>query len=306
MRLYFHPGTGLTVHGTLVAQGTLNAPVQLRGDRMGYMFSHQPYDRIPGQWGGVTFTTESYDNKLEYCDIHSGTFGLRCDSSATDREKLRLENSIVHNVSGDALYARSSKIFIGNSQITNAGGNCVTIFGGDNTFVHCTIANFYTFTGGRGVALSYSNVDGTSRLPLQAATFLNCLITGYSSDEIMGTQSDRYKDDAFNFLFRNCLLDTPEVTDDHIVNCLWDNDKDGHEVWRETNFSPAFDLEQLIFTFVPGNRSQAVNRPDAEITATYYPTDRNARDRLNGMGPDMGCYEAEEQAETEDAASAAQ
>ncbi len=297
VRLYFHSATNLIVHGTLKAEGTVQNPVQMRGDRLGNMFSDQPYDRIPGQWGGVIFTEESFDNHLNHCDIHSGTFGLRCDSSDVAREKLRLENSIVHNVSGDVLRAKSSKVFVGNSQLTNAGGNCVTLLGGDYRFVHCTIANFYGFAGGRGVALSYSNTEGTSRLPLHAADFINCLITGYSTDEIMGSRSDRYQNDAFNFLFRNCLLCTPAVEDENIENCLWDNDDEGHEVWREKNFAPEFDLKQLIFTFGLDRRSQAVGAADAEATRRYYPLDRLGKDRLSGVSPDIGCYQSTPEAE---------
>ena len=289
VKFYFHPDANLIVHGTLIANGTTNNNVMMRGDRLGYMFSQQPYDRIPGQWGGVIFTSESYGNHLNYCDIHSGTFGIQCDSSDTGLDKLTLENSVVHNVSGDALSAKSSKVFVGNSQITNAGGNCVTLLGGDNTFVHCTIANFYAFSTGRGVALYYSNEDGSSRLPLENATFMNCLITGYSTDEIVGSQSTSHTSDAFNYLFQNCLLDTPEVEGDLIQNCLWDNDD--HEVYREGNFSPEFDLDQLIFTFGLDARSQAVNSADASIANSYYPYDLNGRSRLSDDGPDIGCYE---------------
>ena len=52
-RLYFHPSSKLIVYGRLVAQGTVKKNIILRGDRMGYMVSQQPYDRIPGQWGGI-------------------------------------------------------------------------------------------------------------------------------------------------------------------------------------------------------------------------------------------------------------
>ena len=54
-RLLFHPKAQLIVYGTLIAKGTAKQNIILRGDRMGYMFSHQPYDRIPGQWGGIVF-----------------------------------------------------------------------------------------------------------------------------------------------------------------------------------------------------------------------------------------------------------
>lgn len=288
-RLYFHPDASLIVHGTLVAEGERERPVVMRGDRLGNMFSQQPYDRIPAQWGGVVFARDSYSNRLNYCDIHSGTFGLRCDSSDVEREKLLLENSVVHNMSGDVLTVRSARVFVGNSQLTNAGGNCVTLLGGHSTFVHCTIGNFYAFAGGRGVALSYSNTDGDVRLPLYSATFENCLITGYSSDEIMGSSSERYKDDAFEYFFSNCLLDTPETDEpERIVGCLWDNAD--YDVCREANFTPAFDLKQLIFTFGLSRRSQAVNNANPTLSVRY-PYDRNGVSRLADGAPDIGCYE---------------
>ena len=92
-RLYFHPDARLIVHGTLRAEGALGNEVMMRGDRMGNMFSNQPYDLIPGQWGGIVLTSGSYGNIFNYCDIHSGSFGLRCDSADVSREKVRIENS---------------------------------------------------------------------------------------------------------------------------------------------------------------------------------------------------------------------
>ena len=88
----------------------------MRGDRLENMFSQQPYDRIPGQWGGIVLDKGSYDNKLNFCDIHSGSFGILCDSSDITKEKLVVENSIIHNMSGDVLSVRASKVFVGNSQ----------------------------------------------------------------------------------------------------------------------------------------------------------------------------------------------
>lgn len=288
-RLYFHPDARLIVHGTLRAEGALGNEVIMRGDRMGNMFSNQPYDLIPGQWGGIVLTSGSYGNIFNYCDIHSGSFGLRCDSADVSREKVRIENSVLHNVSGDVLTARACSLFVGNSQLTNAGGNCVTLYGGSSRFVHCTIANFYAFTGGRGVALSYTNADGSIPYPLHQAEFLNCLITGYGEDEIMGAQSADHADLPFNYLFRNCLLDTPEFVDEQVQNCLWDNDEAA--VWREGNFSPAFDLDRLLFRFSLDSLSSAVGNADPTVTQTYYPYDRLGRSRLDDGRSDIGCYE---------------
>ena len=289
VRLYFHPQANLVVHGQLIVNGTQGSPVIMRGDRLGNMFSEQPYDRIPGQWGGVIFKNSSYGNHLNFCDIHSGSFGIVCDSSGVNVEKLKVENSVIHNTSGDGLNIKMSKVFFGNSQLTNSGGNCVTLRGGHSTFVHCTIGNFYVFTGGRGVALDFSNEENGMRMPLYQAEFINSIITGYSSDEIMGKQSERYTEDAFNYRFINCLLNTPPYEDENLVNCLWEEDV--KETAREKNFIPEFDLDKLIFSFSLSPASQAVNRGDADYTQIYYPNDRNGISRLSDEGPDMGCYE---------------
>lgn len=288
-RLFFHPDASLIVRGTVLAEGVLGDEVMMRGDRMGNMFTDQPYDLIPGQWGGIVLTSTSYGNHFNYCDIHSGSFGVRCDSSDANREKVRIENSVLHNMQGDVLSATSSSVFVGNSQLTNAGGNCVTLLGGRSRFVHCTIANFYAFAGGRGVALAYSNTAGGTDYPLHQADFINCLITGYSDDEIMGTSKDDSETVAFNYFFSHCLLNTPEFVDERVVACLWDNDE--ADVCREQNFNPPFDIDRLSFTFTLDSLSQARGHADAIASRQYFPTDRLGRDRLTDGLPDIGCYQ---------------
>ncbi len=295
-QLFFHADAGLRVEGTLMAVGTLEQPVLMRGDRLGNMFTNQSYDAIPGQWQGVTFTETSYDNYLSYCDIHSGTYGLRLDSCDRSRMTLSVENSVIHNFSGHAIEARSARMYMGNSQVTNAGGDCLHLRGGHYLFLHCTIGNFYPFAGGRGVALDFANYEGESRLPLEQLAFVNSIVTGYSKDEIMGSQSERYTDDAFSYVFQNCLLNTPEDEEMNAVNVAWDVDE---ETAREQNFYPAFDLDRLIFTFGLHPKSKAVGIADLEFTQLNYPKDRLGRDRMADGTADAGCYEAQPLPEAE-------
>lgn len=293
-RLWFHPGASLVVHGSLQMMGTLGRPVVLRGDRMGDMFTNQPYDRIPGQWGGVVLAGDSYDNYFSYADIHSGVWGVRVDSSDVARTKLVMENSVVHNTTGHGLDIRMAQVYVGNSQLSNAGGDCLHVRGGDVTLVHTTIARFYVFTGGKGVALDFANYDGSIRLPIHSLQLANCIVTGYQNDEIMGSQNKDNPDDAFNYAFFNCLINTPptEEKDQRLMDCLWDVDDGtaapGDTVYiREKNFTPAPDLDRLVFSFELDARSKAVGTANAEITATTYPLDRLGRPRK--QKPDMGC-----------------
>lgn len=289
-RLYFHPGARLIVHGTLKAEGKLSAPVEMRGDRLGYMFSNQPYDRLPSQWGGVVFTAESYGNTLDFCEIHSGEFGVRCDSSGIDRPKLMLTNSLIHNVGGDALYARQCDVTVGNTQITNAAGDCVRLIGGQYRFTHCTIGQFYALAGNRGVALRFSNFEGSMRAPLERADFVNCLISGYNDDDLVGTSSPRYKNDAFRYSFSHCLLNTPRPEEDeHFRDCLYESDYPENRRGAR-NFSPAFDLQKLLFRFTLSPESPAVGAADFAATQSFYPFDRNGRSQTEGGKSDIGCY----------------
>lgn len=294
-RLYFHPDAGLIVRGTLKAEGTLDKPVVFRGDRLGMMFEKQPYDRISSQWQGITFAETSKDNTLNFCDIHSGKFGIKADK--TD---ITIENSVIHNVQGTGLECRASNLWVGNTQISNAGNDCVNITGGEYEFIHCTIAHFYPFTDSTegGAALRFTNGETdaskvTTSFPITRLVFRNCIITGRNNDEIFGDDKSPKNgqnpiDFAYGFL--NCLLCTPMDESLNQQNCKWENDAP-KEFQRAKNFLPEFDYDYLLFTFTLNPSSQAVNTADSSISILYQ-TDRLGNSRINPDNlPDMGCYE---------------
>ncbi|MDE7141657.1 MAG: hypothetical protein K2O33_02020, partial [Muribaculaceae bacterium] len=51
-RLYFHDGASLRVYGTLDIRGEAGNPVQLTGDRRGFVAAQIPYEIMSGQWDG--------------------------------------------------------------------------------------------------------------------------------------------------------------------------------------------------------------------------------------------------------------
>lgn len=296
--LYFHDKINCLVYGTLRVEGTVDEPVVLRGDRTDRLFTDVPYDRVAGQWGGVHFFESSYDNRLDYVDIHGGTYGIRCDSSDVERTKLTLVNSVVHNVKGDGLSLKSCKVHVGNSQISNAGKNGVSIVGGEAEFVHCTIVAFYSWDIRKGVAVYLSNEENEIVYPLLNADFRNCLITGSGSDELSG---GRTKDESvpFNYNFTYSLVNTKldEKSDgyeeelSHYLGSMWDDKKDENKksLSRDKNFL-YIGKNDYDYDFRLDSLSAAVNmalRKDAE----HYPLDRNGRNRFNDVGPDAGCYE---------------
>lgn len=278
-RLYFHGKAGMQVHGRLSAEGTLSSPVVFRGDRTDRMFPYLPYDRLPGQWGGIHFLTTSYDNHLAYADIHGGSFGIRCDSSRTDRTKLTLESSVIRQVSGNGLELTSCQAVIGNCEISNAGNNCVSLLGGDYTFTHCTLANYFSWNVRKGAALQICNEWNGTDYPLFSAIFRNCIIAGSSTDEIDGRRS-KNENTAFNYYFSHSLIHSVKEENDRIINVIWRKDD---------NFV-LMDSRTQAYNFALEEKSEAINLGNKE-DADAYPTDRNGRSRLQDKAPDAGCYE---------------
>ncbi|MEG2150892.1 MAG: hypothetical protein RRY36_06705 [Bacteroidaceae bacterium] len=278
-RMYFHSKADCRIYGTMQAKGTLDKPILLRGDRLDNMFDDLPYDRVAGQWAGVRFFGNSYHNMLSYVDIHGGEYGIQCDSSEVGTMKLTLENSIVHNVKSNGLNFTSCKAKIGNCQLTNAGANCVNLLGGDVEFIHCTIANFYSWDIRRGVAVAVKNTQFDKSYPLINARFLNCLITGSSSDEISGVAS---KDQTipFNYYYSYSLLNTKEESNENIVAPIWKRE-DKFLYIGKTDFDYDFRLDTL---------SAAIDISKVE-DAQSYPLDLRGRNRLADKSPDAGCYE---------------
>lgn len=288
--LMLRPEAFIRIDGTLIAEGTLEKPIVMRGHRMDDMFVNQPYDRIDNQWQGLTFSATSYGNRLNYCDIHSGSWGIRCDSSDISLLKLTMENSVVHNVKQDALTLVNSQTIIGNSQISNAEGNCISVYGGDNQFVHCTIASFSPFTALRGNALVFHNTLNGHSCPLNRLEFVNSIITGYATDEIFAIPDDN-PDTPNNYAFRNNLLCTPEIADNAaVVNNLWEALKD--TTARQGNFVP-FDLPALRYDFRLCADSKARSLADPSVSAATYPLDRLGRPR--SPVSDAGCYQYQEE-----------
>lgn len=225
---YFHAGVEMRVEGTLLAGDESGSGVVFRGDRTDNMFSYLPYDRIPGQWGGIVFASSSTGNVLRGCDIHSAEYGVRVESGDTASLRLAIESSRIENVRGNALETVRSRVSVRNSLLANAGGNCVKIVGGDAEFVHCTIANFYAWTV-RDVALALHNsVDGEPA-SLDGALFANCVIAGSKDDEVMGYMAS-FGDtivNAFNYRFVSSLVNTVDDGDENFVDVVFD-DKEMH------------------------------------------------------------------------------
>lgn len=289
-RLFFHSGAGVDVYGRLIVNSSPETAgdVVFRGDRMDNMFDYLPYDRVSGQWRGIHLFSSSTGNILYRADIHSAEYGIICDAAdeyIPDDMRLAMENVTIHNCKGPGLKAVNSNISLINCQFSNTLGDCVGIYGGSALMVYCTLAQFYPFSGDRGVALRFTNYYEDQDYPLHLLDCRNTLVTGYADDEVMG--ETRKEDVKFGYIFSDCILRTPEDNSDTsseaFVNILWE--KPDMEVQGGAHFrSVDADRQYYDFHLVPN--SPAVGRASV-IPEVPYDRDMNVR----GDKPDVGCYQ---------------
>ena len=304
--LMFHDKAALHVYGKLLVQGSIEKPVILRGDRMDHMFDYLRYDNTPSRWEGIIIHKDSYGNELYQCDLHSSRFGIICED--TEQEELdetkpsvTVDCCILHNIGGDGLQLNNCVSSVTNTQISNTLGHTVNISGGSHLFVYCTIAQFYPFTATRGDGLHLvSSEEGSNYGLLRKAYFINCVITGYGTDVIMGENIPQ--DGSCDYLFHHCFLNTPEVDDEeHFVACIFDQDKKKNEedkLVRQDNFT-LFDTHNFIYDFTPKAESLIRSLADPDIEGLPE-LDRKGMSRLADEGPDAGCYEYVAPSEEED------
>ena len=295
--LLFHEGASLQVKGTLKATGSLEKPVILRGDRLDHMFDYLPYDRLPGRWGGVTLAATSTENDLQYIDIHGSEYGICCEASPLETQKLKLVNSRLHSISGDGLSATDCQLEVLNTEISNTLGHCVSLLGGDSRFVHCTLAQFYPLDANRGNALAIDAMENKTYHALVRADFVNCVITGYADDVVLIPSLDKnlsadIANQQRNYQFSNCFMATVVPPGDVYVprfqNIVFDNENrsaGGHE----NNFA-LMDTHAMVYRFTPVAGSAIRGAADPAV-AQDYPLDRLGHSRIEDNAPDAGCYE---------------
>ena len=268
----------------------------MRGDRMDHMFDYLLYDNTPSRWEGVIIHNGSYGNKFYQCDLHSALFGIIVEDTEQvkpdeSKPSVTLDCCILHNIGGDGLQLNNCVSEVTNTQISNTLGHTVNINGGSHTFIYCTLAQFYPFTANRGDGLHLaSSEDYGDYGLLRKAHFINCVITGYGPDVIMGEYIPQ--DGTCDYLFHHCFLNTPPVDDEHFEACIFDQDKKKNEeekLVREDNFM-LFDTENFIYDFTPKEDSKIRSLADPDYVGLPL-FDRLGVSRLADEGPDAGCYE---------------
>lgn len=303
-RLYFHHGTGLRVWGELHAEGEDAHAVTLRGDRTDNLLPSLPYDRLDGQWEGVTLMPSSRAS-LRHTDIHGGARGVEIGAEA----ECVLNCSDIHNVSGDALCVKDGTVRATNTRFSNAGGAVVNVQGGSVEMWHCTLAQFYPWKAEHGVALSLSaGKQDETATPLHKARFYNCIITGGETDQIEVSRPEDGQTD-FDMLFDHSLVNIRLTAADsadvgaQFVSCVNEYeiardeerqssasaDRDKKSTWGVGGFR-LIDHDNYVYDFHLDSLSHARGIAAALEPDFALPTDKDGVERPV-TGADAGCYQ---------------
>lgn len=255
-QLLFHDKASLVVEGRLKAVGQPGKMIDMRGDRLDNVLPGVGYDILSGQWDGIRIDADSYDNEMAYVDMRSSKRGLRIDScGVTDRRKLLLANSWLHNSESCALEARYARTEAYGCVFSEAADAVVALHGGEHEFTQCTFSNYYLFSVISNPLLTLyhlfpedSSENSGNPAPLMKANFRNSIFYGIPADincgDLTGSQ-----------VFLNyCLLKSEGENDDNFRNCIWGADplfltirSDYYFNYRLKPDSPAIGAGDYIF-----------------------------------------------------------
>jgi len=207
-KVYLHKNAYLAVshQATLKLAGFLDHPIRFQGDRLDAF-----YRDLPGQWNGIYLERGSSNNEINYAIIKNGSYGISIDSISSPADPtLKIDNTIIQNMTGTGLSAYASNVVSTNCVIGGCGSASIELtFGGSYDFRQLTIGNYWGGSVRLSASLYISNyvydINGIKIPNPLKAYFGNSIIYGNEDEEIM---LDSLGGTQFNYTFDHGLLKT--------------------------------------------------------------------------------------------------
>ena len=288
-RLYFHNNANLIVYGNLKAEGTLDEPILLRGDRLDYVrFTYPvPYNYVAGQWGGVYLLARSGNHVLNHVTISSAYVGVYFVNTNRDGAlpQLSITNCKLHNFIYYGLVAQNGDVSVINSEISNSGSYCAYLNGGKHTFIQSTLVNYYS--GGWQPTSRDSNpavmiMELNKVAPMQTI-FKNCIISGNHTNEF--SLASKFLN-QYDGVFDHCYIRKSESSSlKQFTNIKWYAAKD--TLFKSITHNPE---TKVYYNFMPDSVSPARGLADADVINEYH-LERDLNGNLRDDKPDAGAYE---------------
>jgi len=302
-RLFFHNNAALFVFGNLVAEGTAEQPIVMRGNRFDNInFARPvPYNLVAGQWNGL-YLLGNGTHRMHHVNINSADVGIYLSANTlspipapSEMPTLELSNSRIHNFLFHGLFAHNANVTVANSVISNSASYTVLLNGGEHIFVHTTIANYFN-SGVSAVqarnrnsshpAVMIMNMDRS--LPMKTV-FLNSAIAGSVSNEF--TLATRFPHE-YNGVFRNSYIKRNPLELPQFQDIRWY--ERGDTIFKST----AMNINNnQYYNFEPDSVSPLLHLADPnvmdlpEFARFNLRFDLNGNDRTESEIPAAGAFE---------------
>ena len=270
--IMFHDRAYMRVYGTLITEGTVEHPVEFRGDRTGDVISGITFDLMAGQWQGVDFMPGSMGNKLSHTVIRNTVQGIIAEDC-----DIEIVNSRLRNSQYVALSAVGCDITAVGCEFAEAPYGTVYIQGGKAIFDHCTFPNYYLFSAIYGSAVTLAHLNEESAVEDFDAPYATVRIT---NSILYGLGNDIYPGDltGTDVIVQRCLLKSAGSDDDNFIECLWESDP----LYRTIR-------EDYIFDYRLQPESPAIGAGDSSLS-THPAARLDAYGNPRGETPDLGAY----------------
>lgn len=266
--------------GRIMANGTVDQPVIIEGDRL-----EPEYEDVAAQWTGIQLLEESKGNTFRHTIIKDGIIGMSVDSAAN----VTLDAVEISNHSSRSLIGfHAEYIHATNSLFHSTLEETVLIkYGGDIQIDYSTITGY----SDENAALYADNYRCTQELfcgpilvnPL-SLKMRNTLISGNGSDELqMIDGSFGELPDVLSFEMEHCIIKMDTLLNSNNYPNFFDNCIGCASVKTSENLF----VDQGNKDFHLDTLSQAEMQA-IPITGIFNDIEGNARD---GSAPDVGCYE---------------
>ncbi|MCK5825189.1 MAG: hypothetical protein KAG96_07260 [Ichthyobacteriaceae bacterium] len=285
-RVHFHSKSSLKImnDATLIVNGEFENEVTFEGDRLEYEF-----EEAPGQWDKIWLSTNSVNNVINYANIKNATVGLKVDSTKhTSTPTLKISNTKIFNTTKSGIQAYGSKIEADNLVINNCRKYSIEIYGGNHSFIHSTIVDYWNgnprLTPAVSINNNYFSNGSFHTINLKNAYFGNCIIYGNNFNEL-----GLNEDESAEFVYK-------------LENTLIKSTLDVDDIKSNTNFVECMFNEAPLFWDAYNNdlriteKSPIIGKANTIITQQS-PIDILQINRTQNGKTDMGAYQNSEKPE---------
>jgi hypothetical protein len=270
-----HADAPIIIDGTLICNGTKLQPIVFAGDRL-----DDPYNGFPASWPGIYFRSTSKDNVLQFASVKNAYQAVVVDGPAPNANpKLVLKQCIIDNALDAGLLFTNTKVTAENCLVSNCGRGIDASYGGNYSFIHCTIASYSnSYVLHKKPSIFLTDANGNNQTSPLNSLLQNCIVygdAGFVQNEIQTTKVGG----SFVVNIDHCLYRAVADPTNATINV------------SIKNIDPSFDSvdnSRRVYDFrITKNASAAgINKG----VATSLLKDLDDKNRNVGL-PDIGAYE---------------